>query len=402
MEKSYTGNAKLLRQVNKGLVLDVVKEEGPISRSALVSKVGLSNATVYRLIDALVEEKLLIEVGEGRSTGGRRPTLLEFNSSAHYVMGIEVGVYDIVGVLTDLDANIISSRVKTLSKDLSVDTVIRDMHECIDFLLEEAAKVQKAVRKIGIAFHGVVDSKDGTVLFAPRFSQWENISIGKIISKKTGIAVMVENHMWAHALIQRRFGPAQGVNDYVYLYTGRGVGGCIVRDGRIFDGLLQGAGEIGHMTIEPNGSRCSCGNYGCLETLVGLDNVKQRITTLLAEEGRFDETVLDISDMLERADKEIHPYSQIFLDVKSYLSVAIANIINFLSINKVFISGYIAQNPDYVKEIESMVQKRVMKPFSDKVHVMPGKINERTGALGAALLCLENINSKNRLSIVRR
>lgn len=405
MARVYTGNTRLLKQVNTSVILDIIQNHGPVSRTDVAVRAKLSLATVSRLVEDLVNEGVLLEVGMAESTGGRRPVLLEFNAAAQYLIGVEVGIESVIGVLTDLHASIIHSSVVPLVNPSSTADVIDCINKCIQELIEKADSLKRPVLEIGVAFHGVVDSQTGTVLFAPHFPSWENVSIKTLISKEFGLPSRVENHMRTHALTQMRFGVAKGLDDFVYLYTGKGVGGAIVSGRKIFAGGLKGAGEIGHMTVEPRGPVCSCGNHGCLEAMIAADRVVEMVQKNCSEilQGSLKSPEVILKQFMESAKRGDAACLNLLKSIESYLGIAIANIVNVLSIDKFLLSGYLASGGEwFTKAIENAARDRAMKPLNTDIHVIPVPMGSSTGALGAALMVLDNVQSKQRVAVVSR
>lgn len=405
MGRVYTGNPRLLKQVNTSVILDIVQKYGPVSRTDVAARAKLSLATVSRLVEDLVNKGVLLEVGTAKSTGGRRPVLLEFNAAAQYLIGVEVGIESVIGVLTDLQASIVHSYVVPLDNPRSTEDVIDGIKNCIQKLIEKAESLKRPVLEIGVAFHGVVDSQTGTVLFAPHFPSCENVSIKALISTEFGLPARVENHMRTHAQAQMRFGEAKGLDDFVYIYVGRGVGGAIVSGRKVFAGGLKGAGEIGHMTVEPRGPACSCGNHGCLEAMIGADRVvelvKNNCTEVLRNSHESQEAILE--QFIESARHGDAACLELLREIELYLSIVIANMVNVLSIDKFFLSGYLACGGEwFTQAVENGARARAMRPLNAGISVVPVVMEPLTGALGAALMVLDRVQSKQRVAVVSR
>lgn len=250
------------REVNRRSVLHAVASGAAITRADLARLTGLTRPTVSSLIDQLVDEGLVVEVGQGVSAGGKRPTLLAIDAAARQVVAVDVSADPVVGVLSDLGGTTVAS--SELREGLHGDGLVDAI---ADLVRDLAGAATAPLAGVGIGTPGLVDA-DGTVVEAPNLG-WHDRPLGTELRERTGLPVWVANDADAAALVE--FGRLpEGRDGLALVRIGAGVGAGLVLGGRPYPGARAAAGEIGHLVVVPDGPPCSCGNHGCLETVAGL------------------------------------------------------------------------------------------------------------------------------------
>src|SRR5690625_922221 len=251
--KTKTWNQHIVKRENKKLVLNSIKEQAPISRADIANITGLNKGTVSSLVSDLINENLINESGPGESSGGRRPVMLSFNKTAGYSIGINLDVNYILGVLTDLDGNIVFENSVKINHD-KFQVVKEILFEMIDLLIESAPPSPFGIIGIGIAVPGIVNNR-GMLLLAPNLN-WTNIDLKDIVEQKYGLPVSIENEANAGAFGELKFGLGSNSRNIIYVSVGIGIGVGLILNGELFKGYNGFSGEIGHMTIKYDGKDC--------------------------------------------------------------------------------------------------------------------------------------------------
>lgn len=257
-----TWNQQLVKKENKSLVLSQIINHAPLSRADIAQRSGLNKGTVSSLVAELIEEKLINESGPGESSGGRRPVMLHFNHGAGHTIGIDLGVNYILGVLTDLSGNIVVHKNEAYKNTSYEDTISRVVN-IIKFLISAAPPSPYNIVGIGVGTPGIIDKK-GTLLLAPNLG-WQDIPFQTELEKIFQIPVIVENEANTGAYGEKQFGVGQHADNLIYISAGIGIGAGIIINGELYSGFTGYSGEVGHMTIDRNGAKCTCGNKGCWE-----------------------------------------------------------------------------------------------------------------------------------------
>lgn len=342
---SRTGDTTLLRKVNQSAVLEVLREDGPLSRSDLARRLQLSPPTITRIVADLLEAGIVREQSAGDSTGGRRPTLLAFNARANLIIGVYIGRH-ITGALADLHGSILARRA--LPALPGADGVSR-LLDVIGQLQAEAAALGLPVRGVGIGAPSIVHQPEGIVVLSPGHG-WRNLPLKATLETRLGLPVFVENEVNLIALGESWRGAGQGIGNLVCLSLGAGIGAGILIDGRLYRGFHHAAGEVGYLIPGEQYLGRVYDPFGCLEELAGTEGIVQRTRLALASgvpsllgagpNGHPDsftaESVLHAAragDLVAR---------QVVDETVTLLSIAVANLACVLDPERIIISGELA------------------------------------------------------------
>ncbi|HEU5139230.1 MAG TPA: ROK family transcriptional regulator [Bacillales bacterium] len=395
------GSFQLMKSLNRSLVLNTIREEGPISRADVAKTTKLTPPTVSNIVKELIESGIIIEKNQGVSRGGRKPTMLVINARNFYVIGLDVGPKDIKVILTDLNANIVEQFQKNIPKDISSEGLLALMKESIRPLLETSHVDQHKFLGIGVGMHGMVDVEKGVSLFAPNL-QLRDIPIKESLEEEFKMIVKVENDARAMALGEAWFGNGNGAESAVCVNVGRGIGAGIIINGKLFHGEHFIGGEIGHMTIDIDGPKCSCGNYGCLQALAAGPVITDRAAKEIAT-GR--ESLLEqlaegdlqsiTGEMVHRAAEKGDPLSVEILDeIGRYLGIGLTNLIHTVNPDRIVIGGGVAKSGDYILDsIKKTIAQRALTDKAKRTGVHLSKLGEHATAIGAISLLLVELFS---------
>jgi len=252
------------------------------------------------------------------------------------------------------------------------------------------------VRGIGIGSPGMVDD-DGNVKAPPNFADFDNVPLREKLEKMFGLPVQVENDANAAAIAESRFGAGKPFPDFLFVIWGTGVGGGIILKRKIFRGPTGGAGEIGHICVDYSGVLCNCGSWGCIEAYVGQKYLSQRTAEKLRKnpKSRIVELVGGNLDRIEpvyiaRAAKEGDEFARdVLLEAGMLLGVALGAVMNTMDLRVSIIGGGISGAGEFVMDaVKKSVQEHVLKPLRPDIKVLPAKLGNDAGILGAAGLVL--------------
>ncbi len=269
----------IARRYNRAQILNRLRIQGSASRADLARQTGLTRSTISRIIDELTEEKLVHEIAENQNLKGRPGTLLTLNPLGGSAIGIEIGVHFISIMLTDFISTPIWHERKEISGSTDPETYITQTEDLINKAIAIADQNHLPVKGIGVAVWGMINQLTHKIHFAPNL-HWHDISIEERWNKLFNIPVIVENDANAAALGEYYFGNGKGIEDFIYLSMDIGVGAGIISKGYLFRGASGYAGEIGHITVDPQGEPCNCGKRGCLETKIGRHVIIDRYKNL--------------------------------------------------------------------------------------------------------------------------
>jgi len=313
-----------------------------------------------------------------------------------YSIGVDLGGTNIVSAIVNCQGKIVSRlKVPTLAergKEATIKRIIETIHENI----VQSTIVLDDIIGIGIGAPGPLDIKRGIINFAPNLPGWIDVPLKKKLKNEFNMKVVLENDANAAAWGERCFGAGQGVDNLVCFTLGTGIGGGIIIDGKIYHGNNYGAAELGHMTVNKDGPRCNCGNYGCLEAYSSATGIKNRIINRI-EEGikseflNFDDDKLfeslRLKSIFEAARKRDKLTKGVVEEAISYLGIAIANIANILNPEMVVLVGGITNEGDKLLiPLREEVKKRAFYSNYKSLEIVIGKLGGNAGVLGAAAL----------------
>lgn len=383
MPKSI-GNRDLIRAINRSLILNVIKGIGPVGRADVARKTGLSPATVTGITAELISEGIILEQTIGDSSGGRPPILLALNPHGGCVIGIKLMENKVIGALTDLEATVLENiEIPLTGKD--PETAVNVICKMVADLVEGKKLPTGKLLGVGIGLAGVVQHREGIVRYSPFFG-WKDLSLGDQISACLHVPVFIDNDVNTLTVAENLFGVGQGAKDFLTVTIGRGIGLGIMLNNRVYRGAIGGAGEWGHIVIDPAGPECSCGKRGCFEAYVS--------EPALIANGQeiFGDRIEVLDDLIRLANEGELSAKQIFSSAGERIGIQIANLINILSPGLIIVGGEGARIGDLLfKPMRESIEQYVMTPLADTFQVRVEPWGDDAWARGAACLVLDQI-----------
>lgn len=398
MTKPLIGSFQLMKSLNRTLVLTTIRNLGPISRADIAKKTMLTPPTVTNIVSELLEERFIVESEIGASSGGRKPILLKLNSRSFAIVGVDVGITSIKSVLTDLDAGIIREIRSPLPPRPDADAFLELLFRPVAELIGSAAPDQP-VLGIGVGMHGLVNPEEGVSIYAPNLNL-RQVPIRASLESAFGLPVYVENDVVAMALGEQWFGGGQQADHFICINIGVGVGAGIVLNRQIFRGSSYSAGELGHTTVDLNGPRCSCGNYGCLQTLVSgpaiAENVQNEIAlgrkSMLLPPDPSDLRSITGEHVYEAALKGDELALETFGKAGRLLGISLTNMIHTLNPQKIILGGGVAQAGELLtRPLTDTVQSRALESSVTNLIIETSQLGDRATAIGAVTSVLSRI-----------
>ena len=253
--------------MNRNLVLNVLRT-GAASRADVVRTTGLSPTTVSLIVSELIESGLINEVGEGKSSGGRPPLVLRLDDERNYIVGVKLTRHDISIAVTDLRAEVRPLRagrpVRAWSRRADAPASVLDPVCAAPSQPRPPARLASVSTRSsasGSDLPGIVEAGTGVCRYSPAFG-WRNVAVAGPIAERLGRPVLVDNDVNTLTVAEQWFGRGHGVDDFVVVTVGVGVGAGLVIDGKLCRGARGAAGEIGHLPVGGSMVRCRCGSAG--------------------------------------------------------------------------------------------------------------------------------------------
>jgi predicted NBD/HSP70 family sugar kinase len=373
-----------IRDINRQIILNYVREEGLISRADIARVTELQRSTVSLIVDELLKANLIEEI-EGESSGGRPPQLLSLKTLKAVVIGIDLRKKITVVGTSDLSGKLLEKREFPTSPDFTetMNQIIKSVHYFID-------KSDGSIEGIGISLPGMVESGNNKVVNIPHFD-WHHPKIAEMIENATGLPVIIENDTNATALAELWLGRPEisNVRDFVVVLIHSGIGTGIVFDGQIYRGKDGVAGEFGHMTIGSNAPvACAAGSYNCWEAFASDRAARARYAKLSGNKNGSSE--INFDQLVELALKGDKNAQTALKETAHYIGLGISNLIQGLSPEVTIIAGKFVQvwsliADDVIKGAESG-----MCQGYPSVNIMPSTLGAYPTLMGAFSLILAN------------
>lgn len=392
----YSDKPETSSTQNKVRVLELIRIKKEITRADIIRITQLSAPTVTRIIEALLEKKMITHDELGSSKKGRPPQIIRFDSKNNYVIGIDIGGTSVRAALSNLDGEFIFEIHQSTAIDHGFEGVMEQVGELIQKLLGRAEAKKDRVFGIGVSVCGIVNSKTGIVAYSPVFN-WTNVDIKKALGKYTDLKITVGNDAQLIALGELFYGIGKHYDHFVAVSLGYGIGTGIVVNRQPFYGWEGYTGEIGHMVIDSHSKwKGREGIYGTLEAVAsgyGIeDMVKELIKagepTSLADISSINLTTKSVMKAAIDGDKFA---IKIIDSAADYIGISIDTLIKLFNPQAVSLSGGLLRNDYLIDRIKKKLESVSLPPYQGKVAILPSSFGEEAALMGAVSLILQNI-----------
>ncbi|MCK2002941.1 ROK family transcriptional regulator [[Brevibacterium] frigoritolerans] len=398
------GSFKLMKSINRSLILNIIREKGPISRADIAKLTKLTPPTVSSFVKELLEAEIVIERNLGESSGGRKPTLLTLSEDMFHVIGMDVGSQNIKTILTGITGKVIKKSIVPLPAQTTNEALLSLMIDSVSGILDHTKIDEEKIVGIGVSMHGIVDVEQGSSVFAPNLNL-QDIPIKKVLEERFNMMVKVENDGRAMSLGELWFGNGAGIDSFVCINVGRGIGAGIIINGKLYHGSHFISGEIGHMIIDIDGPQCTCGNYGCLQTFASGPSIVEWVKKEMRLGHSSLLTTMTKGD-LEKVTGELIYSSALEGDTLCktalqqagrYLGVGITNVIHTVNPRRIIIGGGVSNAGDLIMDnIIQTVNQRALTNPAKQTEIILSKFGDDATAMGAvALILAELFTSRN-------
>ena len=382
--KRVTLNAAEMKSFNRRLILEHLRQQGA-SRAELSRKTGLTRAAIGVIADQLMQEGILREGGIQTAFGGigRKSLGLEMNPDAFFSAGLNISRHDFSIGLSDFAGNIHFQIHKPLDASMSSRDILEDIRAELQQLISPPPLPGKFLG-LGITAPGPIDARRGMILNPPNFEKWSNLPIVDFFSERIQGKVLLENNANALALAEKTYGLKGTYISFLELVVDTGVGAGLIINNELFKGTDGFGNEIGHTTIQINGPRCSCGNYGCVELYASIPN-------LIASVSRTDASLTSWQEITDRAARGSST-ARAALDLEAeYLACAIINAVNVLDVQAVVLTGDIAGHAEvFNKKISQKVNERFIARGAKTIEIISSGLVQDPVILSSANLIMED------------
>jgi len=382
--KHVTLNAAEMKSFNRRLIMEHLRQQGA-SRAELSRKTGLTRAAIGVIADQLLQEGILREGRTQQAYGGigRKSMELEIQPDTFYSVGLNISRLNFSIGLSDFAGNIHSHVMQAFDPFVSVQEILGRICTELDKLISPPALPGKLLG-MGITAPGPIDARRGVILNPPNFEKWSDVPVVDYFSDKIRGKVLLENNANALALAEKTYGLKGKYVSFLELVVDTGVGAGLIINNELYKGTEGFGNEIGHTTIQINGARCSCGNYGCVELYASIPN-------LISAVSKTDSTLVSWEAIADLASAG-SPMARAAMDLEAeYIACAIVNAVNVLDVQAVILSGDIAYHADELnKSISRKVNERFIARKAKKIEILSSALAQDPVILSSANLIMED------------
>jgi glucokinase len=310
------------------------------------------------------------------------------------VLAIDLGGTKIMTALISHQGQVVAKEYHPTLAGEGPQSVINRILSAIGHLLKVSNIDLSQLHSISIAAAGAIDVDRGLVTSSPNLPGWHNVPLRDMLNQKYKVKTFLINDANAGALGEHHFGAGRGVNNLVYLTVSTGIGGGIIINGRLYSGPSGSAGEIGHMTIDVNGPRCSCGNIGCLEVLASGTAIASEAIRRISQGGESSLSQM-AGGKIENITAELVGVAawggdglaaEVISKVAAYLGVGMVNLVNIFNPEMIIVGGGVAKIGELLLEpARQVVRERAFKLPAGAVRIVSAQLGEDAGVFGAAV-----------------
>lgn len=378
------GSPAGLRAANERRVLRQLRVGGPLPQAHIARRTGLSPAAVSNIVHALRRRGLVAVEAE---SVGRRRTRVTLTKRTGLALGLDFGHHHLRVAIASFGHEVLAEAAEPLDVDQSAAQGIALAGRLVDQVLAAAGATRGDVPLVGMGLPGPVEARTGVVGSVAILPGWTGIAAGEAMSAALGLPVRVDNDANLGALAECTWGAGVGAAHVVYLKVASGIGAGLVVDRRLYRGATGTAGEVGHVTVQPGGQVCRCGNRGCLETLASGP-------VLLDLLRRTHPGPLTVSGVLELARSGDTACRRVIADAGRALGVVVAMLVNTLNPQRVIIGGDLAAAGDLLLDpIRDAVTRDAVPAAASVAQVLAGTLGDRAEVLGALALVLRDADT---------
>jgi N-acetylglucosamine repressor len=401
-QRAHARNSESKSFKHEWNVLQLIHAKRNISRIELSKQTGWSAASITSIVQNLIDRGLVVESGHNSSALGRKPVSLSLRDDAGYLVGVDLGSFFTRVVVTDIRGSLVYKEEFETGMSDGRDRVVSRTLKAIHKAIDDLGTPKNAFRGIGIGHSGVIDVNKGVVLSFPRPGQtaeWKNVPLRDILEREFGVPCLLEDSVRAIATAEKYFGLGAGLDDFIYVDVGMGIGAAIFIGGQLYRGPGGSAGEFGHMTVDEHGPLCCCGNYGCLETVASCASIIQSVKSAI-EKG-VDSKVREFAEgdlnrisieMIGQAAMQNDSLSfRVLHEAMSHIAIGLADVVNLLNPHVLIFGGALFRSaPELLLDpLKRTIKQRALEKSANEVVLKISTLGSQAGALGAGRLISE-------------
>jgi len=388
MKQIRTITSTEMRGINRTAILELIRREGPTSRTFIAEKLNVSLPTVMRIVDDLIKENLVCDLAEKEWSGGRKRSLIKLNAREHLTIGVDMGGTKFYGAVTDLGGDILFEETMPrhgTKGEASYSLLL----QLIGKLFELAKSTHGHIMGIGVGVPGVTYHDHGIIEWAPSL-EWRNFPLGDRLTDHFHLPVIVDNDVNLSALGEVWFGVGRDADNLVLINIGTGIGAGVVIDGALYRGTHEMAGEIGYLLPGREYLQKEYPGFGALELLAAGTGIASRGKEALGKKnGPGNNDQLSAEDVFDAHRRREKWATKIIEETIDYLAIAIAAVITFFDPEVIALGGGVVRSADLLIE---PIKRRLTGKVPHVPPIIASSLGTRAAVLGAMINLLHNVS----------
>lgn len=380
------GDKNFIKEVNEQKVLNLIREEGPISRIDISKRLNLSKTTVSEITNRLLKEGCIKEIGKGDSSvkGGKRPTLVKLNPDFGIVFSVEVKRSFSRIAVFNLETEIVRNKYVFYEKNTGWRDVLAQIFRVIDSLIEE--KPFKLAKKTAIAvgIPGLINYMEGSLKLADTLRGWDNLPVKRIFEERYGFPTYIENDVKAMTIGECVYGRGRGIKNLVCLYIGDGIGSGIVVDGKLIRGVSGSAGEIGYNEVgffirSKKNFPVLFNNQRDFGDIISESSIVSMVKKAIDDGYRtgLKKDAISIENIIKAVEQNDELANEVFRELGTLIGMVCINLINTINPEMIVLCGRLVdKNPVLVKLVKDMVGKDILRLPAEIVQICTSSLKD--------------------------
>ncbi len=386
-------NVKDVKENNKAILYECVRKNGPLTLADLEQLTNLSRPTVTSLIRELEDENRILRIGHNYSNVGRAPVLYGINPDVFYAVGIDFEFPICRIAISNLAGKKIASVKRKYTMNTCAEDTIHLLMQQIEQAIAESGVNKEQFLGIGLGMPGVINQAQRRSLIFERISDWKDIPVGEILSKRFEMPVLIENDVHTLVRAERRLWHREEFSNLLFISIRSGIGMSVVMNGQSLNGENGNAGFLGHMVVNTEGPRCTCGKYGCLEMYAS------ELSMLKMYKSWTNEDLESIAALAERAYDGDIAACRVLEYAGYYLGIGIGNAALLFDISRIVINAQF-DTQIILRKAQATLNENINQYRKEgQITLYSGRLEEKDFALGGCLMAIESMGDyeKSRL-----
>ena len=381
MQQANRIESTLLRRINERRLLEVIQEQGPSSRATLTRVSGLTAPTVSKAVDSLLRRGFVEELDPLEPALGRPGRLVRMAANSAAVLGVVIDAQTCCVVAAGLDGSVSEEQTRRFATPTSYAELLDALEQQCRELLDGIAG---RVHGVGVSVPGLVNERLAEIVFSPNLHLLDKRNPARDLAERLGVECVLLQETDALCLSERIYGDARGLRDFAMLDVTTGLGLGVMTGGQVLAGHSGMAGEVGHITVVPDGHRCGCGNRGCLETLATDSALVRTLSEKLGRPLSLDDAAAVIAARPGDFQHEIRTATE-------YLAIAIAAVINIFNPTTLFVHGtlLVGSEERFARVLERVKQRTLTASLADCT-ILATRSSKRQAAIAGIMHHLTN------------